>query len=460
MDRPLHCRRTLDQYRYPSLRNTTVRDGDQILWKRRRGQEEAVPFVRSTSKLKPRNPSPPPRQPPQPKAEDSSSSVLMVDQLWLWIIDKETVITFFSPRERDDHEGYSREANIRSLIYQDINGDYANQCDDPFDFAALAISHAVKGLLANTSDENLQVFRIFEEYISILTEKQTSSFKDFRDNHRFSKEKDIELEKHIDNREDLNALLELRDIEDELNTIDKLFKEQQTCVGHMLVQFQDLYQRQFKGSIGISLLHGVNHFLFEHQEQIDGMLKSAEAAKKAYKELLDMKQKQASIIEAQQARRQTKVAANQSRTVVIFTLVTIIFLPLSFFASVFGINAREWSGTQTNPSLREIFTYMTVVSLVVILVALLAAFGRLAQRLAQKMLGWAASQVLKLWMRKSAADAKPSAPYDDTPDLERAATTADWERSTKKFSTIARAQSRLDKEKALWGYLYDRNLME
>jgi len=177
------------------------------------------------------------------------------------------------------------------------------------------------------------------------------------------------------------------------------------------------------------------------------MLKSAEAAKKAYKELLDMKQKQASIIEAQQARRQTKVAANQSRTVVIFTLVTIIFLPLSFFASVFGINAREWSGTETNPSLREIFTYMTVVSLIVILVALLAAFGRLAQRLAQKMLGWAASQVLKLWKRKSAADAKPSAPYEDTPDLERAATTADWERNTKRFSTIARAQLRLGKRK-------------
>jgi hypothetical protein len=31
------------------------------------------------------------------------------------------------------------------------------------------------------------------------------------------------------------------------------------------------------------------------------------------------------------------------------------FLPLSFFTSLFGINAREWSGEQTNPSLAEMF---------------------------------------------------------------------------------------------------------
>lgn len=31
------------------------------------------------------------------------------------------------------------------------------------------------------------------------------------------------------------------------------------------------------------------------------------------------------------------------------------FLPLSFFTSLFGINAREWSGEQTNPTLAQMF---------------------------------------------------------------------------------------------------------
>ena len=118
-------------------------------------------------------------------------------------------MTFFPARENDDHTGCSREGDLRSLIYQDINGDYANQCNSPFDFAALAIRHAVKALLEKTTDRNLQVFRIFEEYISILTEQQNSSYKAFRDNQRMNPV-DVETEKHVHNREDLNALLELR----------------------------------------------------------------------------------------------------------------------------------------------------------------------------------------------------------------------------------------------------------
>ena len=43
-----------------------------------------------------------------------------------------------------------------------------------------------------------------------------------------------------------------------------------------------------------------------------------------------MKQKQANIVEAHLAREQTEVAADQSRSVMIFTIFTIIFLPLSF----------------------------------------------------------------------------------------------------------------------------------
>ena len=55
----------------------------------------------------------------------------MVDQLWLWIIDHETVVTFFPGRENDNEDGVSREGDVRSLIYQDINGDFANRQAHP-----------------------------------------------------------------------------------------------------------------------------------------------------------------------------------------------------------------------------------------------------------------------------------------------------------------------------------------
>ena len=299
-------------------------------------------------------------------------------------MNNQTIITFFSPKEKEQNDnGLSREGDLRSEIYQDINGDYASQCVDPFDFAALVIFHAVKALLEHTTDRNLQVFRIFEEYISILTERQTVSFKEFRNNHRFEKSKDIDAQRHIDNRKDLDALLELRDIEDELNTIDKLIKEQQATVTDMLGQFHTLNKKHSKGLKGINFLHEVAQFLSDHKEQIDSMLKSAQAAQQGFKELLDMTQKQANIVEAHLAREQNEVAADQSRSVMIFTIFTIIFLPLSFFASVFGINAKEWGGANYL-SLHDMFTYMGSISLAVIVIALLAAFNKYTRRLSRR----------------------------------------------------------------------------
>ena len=338
-DQPVHCRRTLDQYGYPTLRNTSGRDADQVLYKRTKPDADTRPPKEMSTKNKHQSRrAAAARQSSMPDANDAIAKVLMVDQLWLWIVDDKTVITFFAPKEKEENDGgLWKEGDLRSEIYQDINGDYANQCADPFDFAALAVYHAVKALLDRTTDRDLQVFRIFEEYISILTEQQTHSFKEFRNNHQYEKAKDVNAQQHIDNRKDLDALLELRDIEDELNTVRKLIKEQQDCVSEMIKQYRDLNVRHGKASNGIKFLDDVDQFLSEHREQLDGMLKSAQAAQKAFKELLDMKQKQANIVEAHLAREQTEVAADQSRSVMIFTIFTIIFLPLSFFASVFGI---------------------------------------------------------------------------------------------------------------------------
>ena len=132
--RPIHCRRTLDQYGYPSLRNTSVRDGDQILYKRTRVDVDAL--LTRENAIKDKHRSLKGRRSVATGASASSSisaasadetaKVLMVDQMWLWIIDGQHVITFFAPKEKeDDDNGLSREGDVRSEIYQDINGDYA-----------------------------------------------------------------------------------------------------------------------------------------------------------------------------------------------------------------------------------------------------------------------------------------------------------------------------------------------
>ena len=171
--RPIHIRRTLDQYGYPSLRNTSVRDADQILYKQTRNP--VVPdFTANRSSMHNIGAilhaarAPGPRHSKVKTMSDGAAKVLMVDQLWLFVVDSETVVTFAAPKEKDPNDNDLPQADIKTNIYKDVNGDYASQCEDCFDFAALAVYHAVTALLDHTEDTNLQVFRIFEEYISEL----------------------------------------------------------------------------------------------------------------------------------------------------------------------------------------------------------------------------------------------------------------------------------------------------
>ena len=107
-NQPLHCRRTLDQYGYPSLRNTTVRDHDQVLYKQtrtQRGSEEPSTKGSSMQHITAilRAARDPGLHASKVKTlEDSHAKVLMVDQLWLWILDDETVVSFAAPKERDE----------------------------------------------------------------------------------------------------------------------------------------------------------------------------------------------------------------------------------------------------------------------------------------------------------------------------------------------------------------------
>lgn len=69
-----------------------------------------------------------------------------------------------------ERDKYSKPGDLRNAIYNDVNGDprFATQCKDVFEFAALIVEHATKAFIDDIADEDLQIFRVFEEYISIL----------------------------------------------------------------------------------------------------------------------------------------------------------------------------------------------------------------------------------------------------------------------------------------------------
>lgn len=218
-DPPINCRRTLDQFAYPSLRDTRSRDDDQMLYKltKERGCAEPEPgrdmhsqgssAGTSTGKgggsgssttsgswrdrLMGKTGGGAGGGAAEDVAEEETvrnGNVLVVDQLWLWVIDSrelpsgpedcvaeyltcaiDTLTSFFPKRESDPIEGpLFQQADLRDSIFNDVSVDVTRQCQNALDLAALAALHAVSVLLDRSSHPDLEVFRIFEEAISAL----------------------------------------------------------------------------------------------------------------------------------------------------------------------------------------------------------------------------------------------------------------------------------------------------
>lgn len=80
-----------------------------------------------------------------------------------------TLSTFFNRRESRPKEGpLFQQADLRNSVYNELNGDLTGRCENALDLAAFIVLHAVTVLLDRSSHPDLEVFRIFEEAISML----------------------------------------------------------------------------------------------------------------------------------------------------------------------------------------------------------------------------------------------------------------------------------------------------
>ncbi|KAF2969193.1 hypothetical protein GQX73_g4391 [Xylaria multiplex] len=425
-DPPLNARRTLDQYGYPALQDTWARDDDQMLYKltkqrimdplkRKRDMyhtgEDAPSAVSPASRLvltadkltKPDDINKTEEAETDSGDDIINGNALMVDQLWLWAVDNTTLMTFFPKRESHPIEGpMFQQADLRNSIYNELNGDLTGRCENALDLAAFVTLHAVTVLLDRASHPDLDIFRIFEEAIGILTERMTSSLKRFRmesynkthddsdsddpDNNTteaIKKRHNREIERaERQNRENTSAVLELRDMEDELHTFLNLFTEQQDVIRSMKRSYEKSELHSFT-EFGREYLKEALRRLEEYEKQARDMLTRVDATRKDYEKLQEMIQRQAQVDEVRWSRLQAELAQSQNLSVMIFTTFTVIFLPLSFFTSLFGMNTQEWGGPDPNdfPSLKVIGAISLPASAFLIAITLVAAFSGRTQGL-------------------------------------------------------------------------------
>ncbi|KAH8884663.1 hypothetical protein GQ53DRAFT_386984 [Thozetella sp. PMI_491] len=425
-DPPLNFRRTLDQFGYPSLKDTCARDDDQMLYKLTKREPSEPPpgsvFLENNQK----ETKTPVRSPlaerlsslkddwlktgDETSSEDNGSvenlekdlkdgNVLMIDQLWLWAIDTTTLATFFPKRESSPLEGtLFQQGDLRNSIYNELNGDLTGRTENALDLAAFITLHAVTVLLDRTSHPDLEIFRIFEEAIGMLTEGMTSNLKRFRmqsfremsddsdsDDPEEYNAKSIkqrhkrEVRKaERENRENTSAMLELRDMEDELMTLTKLFETQEAAVKTMRTIYTTPDLKDITRN-GQGYLEEALQKLDGYKSQTTEMLRRVDTTRKdQYEKMLEMAQRQAQVDDVRWSRLQTELASSQNLSVMIFTIFTVLFLPLSFFTGLFGMNTSDWAGDLV-PSLSDIGAIALPTSFVLIIVTLMAAFSSRVQ---------------------------------------------------------------------------------
>ncbi|KAK4198593.1 hypothetical protein QBC40DRAFT_90669 [Triangularia verruculosa] len=430
-DPPLNCRRTLDQFGHHSLPTTESRDDDQMLYKLTKKtlsstkpvygdatKSQAGPARSSMysnkgsmgSNIGSRNDEDHDHghdgREKEPELLDGY--VLMVDQLWLWSVDKTTLATFFPRRYSNPTEGtLFHQADLRNSVYNELNGDLtgvSGRTENALDLAALIVYHAIIVFLDRSNHPDLEIFRLFDEAIGMLAERMTLNMKQFRlqslnidDEEDDDEDTDYsdwegespssikkrhrkELERsERENRENTSALLELADLKDELTVLQTLFKHQDTIVRQM----RDFYETHCKETKKNwqEVLDDALEYLEDFRDTVTEMLERVNTTRKDYEKFLEMVQRQAQVDEVRWSRLQAELAASQNLSVMIFTTFTVIFLPLTFFTGLFGMNVTNWvDATDGMPDLDFVGRVSLPSSAALIIFSLVAAFSWKVQR--------------------------------------------------------------------------------
>ncbi|KAH7110683.1 hypothetical protein EDB81DRAFT_831460 [Dactylonectria macrodidyma] len=297
-DHPLHVRRTLDQYFYHTLQNTRSRDMDQVI---SRFQREHA--------LKP-------------------SILTMVDQLWLWVVNKtilgnksRTIITCFpqvtTKSDRIDVPDCGGFADVLAAITLNLRKQTSQRWDldelIPLIMGTCSRSYMDPSSHLLFGETIVRFSDVYESTIKAAMDQEAEIFQQFSESTNRSDLVDITRE--------VSLLREMKDVVDELNIMSGLFRDQ------LGVYNQDLSQgRIFDHS---------KRFSEASLNKIQSMIPLARKVTDDLQILVDLKQKHSTMMDA-------RATARQGKTLMVFTVVTIVFLPLSFMAAFFAINITQF----------------------------------------------------------------------------------------------------------------------
>lgn len=319
--------------------------------------------------------------------------VVMVDQLWLslWLSIQEsedtqlgepsTIVTSFPftayarPAEQY-HDDYSKLDILHKVLGACGMGfmpDYRmigeRKPMRAVDVAVEVLTNALTGMLSFREDWFLDFLELFREALNNVTEDHGKFLRVFIDSISSSTphiSKYRKTEKfHQDLQKEFRLSLEVADIIGELHMLKQLLKNQITALHEALEQIERLrdISNEIRGTLGPlhqKILELSSTIKTNYLAQVTWMIEDADRAQKDILNLLDLQQKQDNIDEAHSSNQTALLTAKQaissqdqadatdaqSQILFLFTFVTIVFLPLSFLTSYYGMNVSDHNDDQ------------------------------------------------------------------------------------------------------------------
>ncbi|KAH6664613.1 hypothetical protein B0J14DRAFT_242157 [Halenospora varia] len=273
------------------------------------------------------------------ETESIRCQMLLVPQLWLWKIDNRTIITAFP--ERWDRQHFR---SVLNKIQSDLPS--ADKIEDAVkDIIEVCINYIEDQFFVGKG-QGMTCINVFAtsitSVVSILPHRRQVRSPSMMLLSQVSQAERVthcyaEFEKSIGYsfktiksqiRQEIRVLEEIDDILDEIGMIKRVLHDQELVMKKVL-----RWRHQGTTSRGANVVQGTDH-LHQPLKHFKRLEEDANRVRSSLITLLDIRQREATIDEALENSR-------QSKALFVFTLITILFAPLSFCEQLLAIPILE-----------------------------------------------------------------------------------------------------------------------